>query len=467
MSNSLDPQTIALLVIPFIVLELGLLLYALYDLFQEERRVRGDSKIMWALIIAFVNIIGPLIYFFVGRDESRGAESASGTRPTTRVEPIERILATWPKLASGTGAGEAAAGVEAGVAAGGVAGVAAGVAAGGAPAHELAISTSGLTKRYSGGVIALDHLSLNVPSGSIFGFLGPNGAGKTTTLRLLTGLARATDGTGTVAGIEIGGTDGRLPRNIGYLDQDPRFYGWMRGRELLDMVGKLHGLHGYELRQRVGEVFEIVGLSDAAHRRIGGYSGGMRQRLGIGQALINQPRVLFLDEPVSSLDPEGRRDVLEIVSRLRGTATVFMSTHILNDVERVCDRVAILNVGHLVVEGPIDELLDRYAQPVYELEPEPQQDGALDRLAGLLRGAAWVREIQTTPDTVRVFVNDPKIAGPAILPAIAGSGVTLARFERARPSLEDVFLRLVAERPDIAVAPVNVPVWGLDGRGRR
>jgi ABC-2 type transport system ATP-binding protein len=453
MSNSLDPQTIALLVIPFIVLELGLLLYALYDLFQEERRVRGDSKIMWALIIAFVNIIGPLVYFFVGRDESRGAESASGTRPTTRVEPIERILATWPKLAGGTGVGEAA-------------GVAA-EASSGAGAPELAISTSGLTKRYSGGVIALDHLSLNVPSGSIFGFLGPNGAGKTTTLRLLTGLARATDGTGTVAGIEIGGTDGRLPRNIGYLDQDPRFYGWMRGRELLDMVGKLHGLHGYELRQRVGEVLEIVGLSDAAHRRIGGYSGGMRQRLGIGQALINRPRVLFLDEPVSSLDPEGRRDILEIVSRLRGTATVFMSTHILNDVERVCDRVAILNVGHLVVEGPIDELLDRYAQPVYELEPEPQQDGALERLAGLLRGAAWVREIQTTPDTVRVFVNDPKIAGPAILPAIVGSGVTLARFERARPSLEDVFLRLVAERPDIAVAPVNVPVWGLDGRGRR
>ena len=443
MSNSLDPQTIALLVIPFIVLELGLLLYALYDLFQEERRVRGDSKIMWALIIAFVNIIGPLVYFFVGRDESRGAESTYSARPTTRVEPIERILATWPKLAAG--ATETA----------------------GTATPELAISTSGLTKRYSGGVTALDHLSLNVPSGSIFGFLGPNGAGKTTTLRLLTGLARATDGTGTVAGIEIGGTDGRLPRNIGYLDQDPRFYGWMRGRELLDMVGKLHGLHGYELRQRVGEVLEIVGLSDAAHRRIGGYSGGMRQRLGIGQALINQPRVLFLDEPVSSLDPEGRRDVLEIVSRLRGTATVFMSTHILNDVERVCDRVAILNVGHLVVEGPIDELLDRYAQPVYELEPEPQQDGALDRLAGLLRGAAWVREIQTTPDTVRVFVNDPKIAGPAILPAIAGSGVTLARFERARPSLEDVFLRLVAERPDIAVAPVAVPVWGLDGRGRR
>ena len=229
--------------------------------------------------------------------------------------------------------------------------------------------------------MALDHLNLTVPSGSIFGFLGPNGAGKTTTLRLLTGLATATEGTGTVAGVAIGGTGGQLARNIGYLDQDPRFYGWMNGRELLNMVGQLHGLHGAALRQRVGEVLEIVGLQDAAQRRIGGYSGGMRQRLGIGQALINQPRVLFLDEPVSSLDPEGRRDVLEIISRLRGTATVFMSTHILNDVERVCDRVAILNVGHLVVEGPIDELLDRYAQPIYELEPEPQQAG-VDRPAG-------------------------------------------------------------------------------------
>ena len=167
------------------------------------------------------------------------------------------------------------------------------------------------------------------------------------------------------------------------------------------------------------EVLEIVGLREAGHRRIGGYSGGMRQRLGIGQALVNQPRVLFLDEPVSSLDPEGRRDVLDIISRLRGVATVFMSTHILNDVERVCDRVAILNLGHLVVEGPIAELLDCYAQPIYELEPEPQQPGAVERLAGLMRGQPWAQDVRTTPDTVRVFVNDPQIAGPAILPLVA------------------------------------------------
>jgi ABC-2 type transport system ATP-binding protein len=431
-SNALDPTTLALVIVPLVIIELGLLIYSVYDLFQEDRRVRGDSKIIWALIIFFANGIGPLIYLFVGRDESRGKEVASV--PAAPTESIARILKTWPKL-------EASA--------------------------DASIVTTGLTKRYGGGVLALDHLNLTVPSGSIFGFLGPNGAGKTTTLRLLTGLATATDGTASVAGVRIGGTGGQLACNIGYLDQDPRFYGWMKGRELLEMVGRLHGLHGAQLRQRVGEVLEIVGLTTAAHRRLGGYSGGMRQRLGIGQALINQPRVLFLDEPVSSLDPEGRRDVLEIISRLRGIATVFMSTHILNDVERVCDRVAILNLGHLVVEGPIDQLLDEYAQPIYELEPEPQQDGSVERLAGMMTGQPWTERVQTTPDTVRVFVNDPKVAGPAILPLVISSGVRLARYERARPSLEDVFLRLVAAGGPAVAPPVEVPAWGLDGRGRR
>ena len=425
-------QVIALAVVPFLILQFGLMLYAAYDLFQEDRRVLGDSKILWALVILFVNVIGPLTYFFIGRDESRGAATeGNGSSPSNSTATI---LATWPTLSSGDDAG---------------------------------VATANLTKRYGAGIVALDNLTLAVPSGSIFGFLGPNGAGKTTTLRLLTGLATATGGTATVAGVEIGGTNGRLARNIGYLDQDPRFYPWMRGRELLNMVGELHGLLGAPLRKRVGEVLEIVGLENAAHRRIGGYSGGMRQRLGIGQALINQPKVLFLDEPVSALDPEGRRDVLEIISRLRGTATVFISTHILNDVERVCDRVAILNFGHLVVEGPIDDLLDRYAQPIYELVPEPQQPGAIERLAGIMREQPWQHEVLATADTVRVFVNDPRVAGPALLPLVVSSGVSLARFERARPSLEDVFLRLVAESGPAIAPQVDIPVSGLDGRGRR
>ena len=306
-----------------------------------------------------------------------------------------------------------------------------------------AIETRGLGKTF-GSVTALRHLDLAIPAGSIFGLLGPNGAGKTTTIRLLTGLARPTRGTATVDGVPIGATDGVLQRRIGYLDQDPRFYGWMRGVELLDLVARLHGIAQPERGRRVGEVLEIVGLTDAARRKIGTYSGGMRQRLGIGQAILNRPSVLFLDEPVSSLDPEGRRDVLEIVERLRGSATVVLSTHILTDVERVCDRVAILNYGSLVIEAPIGELLERHAQPVYEIDPEPGQPDALDRLRTPLSGQPWVRDLRVEHGVLRVFVRDPAVAGPALLPLLAATGVTLAGFQRARPSLEDVFLHLVA-----------------------
>jgi ABC-2 type transport system ATP-binding protein len=170
----------------------------------------------------------------------------------------------------------------------------------------------------------------------------------------------------------------------------------------------------------------------------------MRQRLGIGQAIMNRPPVLFLDEPVSSLDPEGRRDLLEIIAALRGTATVFMSTHILSDVERVCDRVAILNYGRLVIESEMQALLERYARPIYRVDPEPGQPDALERLAAALRGQPWLQDVRTEHGVLRVAVHDPAVAGPALLPLLAASGVTLAAFERQRPSLEDVFLQLTA-----------------------
>jgi ABC-2 type transport system ATP-binding protein len=172
----------------------------------------------------------------------------------------------------------------------------------------------------------------------------------------------------------------------------------------------------------------------------------MRQRLGIGQALLARPSVLFLDEPVSSVDPEGRRDILDIVDGLRGTTTVFLSTHILADVERVCDRVAILDFGRLVIEAPIDELLERYAQPIYTIEPEPGQADALDRLSAALRDRPWLRDIRRENGLLRVVVSDAAVAGPALLPLLAATGIALVRFERARPSLEEVFLHLVAVR---------------------
>jgi ABC-2 type transport system ATP-binding protein len=338
------------------------------------------------------------------------------------------------------------------------------VTASGSPVLEAAISTIDLTRRY-GPILALDGLDLDVPAGSVFGLLGPNGAGKTTAIRLLTGIAHPTRGSARVAGVPIDAPNGLLQRRIGYLDQDPRFYGWMRGRELLEFVGRLHGLDGATLRTRVGEVLDTIGLADAADRSVGGYSDGMRQRLGIGQAMLNRPAVLFLDEPVSSIDPEGRRDILDIVGQLRGSATVFLSTHILGDVERVCDRVGILNYGRLVIEAPIGDLLERYARPIYTIDPEPGQADGTERLAAALRDQPWATEVRMERGRIRVVVSDTTLAGPALLPIIAATGVTIAAFERSRPSLEDVFLHLVAAGKgpsDRGDGPEGGPVRGQD-----
>ncbi len=320
---------------------------------------------------------------------------------------------------------------------------------------EPAIVARGLTKRY-GTILALDGLDLDVPTGSIFGLLGPNGAGKSTTIRILTGLAEATSGSATVAGVEAGLDRPELHRRLGYLDQDPRFYAWMRGRELLELTGRLSGLRGAELHDRVGAMLDRTGLRTAAERRIGGWSGGMRQRLGIAQALLHEPAIVFLDEPVSSLDPEGRRDLLELIARLRGETTVVLSTHVLSDVERVCDRVAILDRGRLITEGPLEDLLERHARPIFRLLTETGQDAAVELLVERLRAADWATSVTTEPGgLVKVAVRDAASASGAILPLVVDRGVRLASFERARPTLEDVFLELVGPpSPD-----------DLDGRG--
>ncbi len=350
-----------------------------------------------------------------------------------------------------------------------------GTAGAGAAAAASAISTRALTKRF-GDVLALDGLDLAVPAGSVFGLLGPNGAGKTTTLRLLLGLARPTAGSASVAGVAVAGPgsgDGRAQARIGYLDQSPRYYGWMRGRELLELAGRLHGLSGPTLRGRVDEVLELVGIADVARRRIGGYSGGMRQRLGIGAAIVGRPAVLFLDEPVSSLDPEGRRDVLAIVDRLRGSATVVLSTHVLTDVERVCDRVAILHRGRLVVASPLDDLVARYAPPTFRIEVAGDGRGGDDdgrraadaaRLAEVLRTSAGVTEARTDGPVVIVRVPDPDTAGTRLLGILAGAAIPIDAVARVRPTLEDVFLDLVGTplppEPPARGAAGPGPAWG-------
>ena len=315
-----------------------------------------------------------------------------------------------------------------------------------------AISCKDLTKRY-GDVLALDHLSLDVPTGAIFGFLGPNGAGKTTALRLLTGLAFPDSGGATIAGMDIATGGAALHRRIGFLDQSPQYYGWMRGRELLTFVGEIFGLRGKSLRERVDETLALAGLTDAAHRRIGGYSGGMRQRLGLAQALINQPDVLFLDEPVSALDPEGRHDILEAIASLRGKSTIFMSSHVLADVERICDAVAIIDHGRLIVSATVTELQERYAQPIFTIEPEPGQDAKLAPLVNALREATWAGDVVQEHGVIRVLARDTTLAKSEILGLLTAHAIEVQRFERGRPSLEDIFLRLTGpDRPEKATA---------------
>ena len=460
--SSFDPR-ILLLVVPLLLLQVGLLLAAVVDLLRMDRHVRGGSKGVWALIIVFVNMIGPILYFLVGRVDGPVGDEASGPGAPGWGSPHDPPIA-----GAALGAGPDA-GAEPGAGASTVPVTPAGPVTatdGVPPAAEVtaapmfpappplpdvppAITVENLTRRYPG-VLALDGLSLVIPTGSVFGLLGPNGAGKTTCLRLLAGLGRATAGRATVAGVPVSADDPTVRRSLGFLEQDPRAYGWMTGREQLRFLGRLHGMEGAALERAVADALARLDLTVAADRRAGTYSGGMRQRLGIAGALVHRPRVVVLDEPVSALDPEGRRDVLSLIAGLRGESTVLFSTHVLADVERICDRVGILDHGRLVVEGPLGDLLDRYALPVWRIEAEPGQDAAVGALATRLRDMAWITAVGVDHGLLTVAVADPGLAARGLLQIVGETELAVISVARARPTLEDVFLRLTGDAGEAA-----------------
>jgi ABC-2 type transport system ATP-binding protein len=295
-----------------------------------------------------------------------------------------------------------------------------------------AIEIRQLVKRF-GEHTAVDSLNLTVPSGTCFAFLGPNGAGKTTTLRIMTGLARATSGQVLIEGVEVGKSS--YPP-LAYLPDTPSFYNWMNPRQFLAYIAQLHRLE----RPAIDETLEQVGLLDAAKKRIGGFSRGMKQRLGLAQALLPKPRVLLLDEPVSALDPAGRKDILEVLSALRGKMTVFFSTHILNDAERICDEVAILNQGRLILQADRDELLAKYVRPVFEIDTLPEAIPQLAELEQRLKPLAWIERLETQGAQLRVFVRDLATAQHELLSLLVG--IPVIRFEMLGANLEDVFLSL-------------------------
>ncbi|HEX9097781.1 MAG TPA: ABC transporter ATP-binding protein [Candidatus Dormibacteraeota bacterium] len=300
-----------------------------------------------------------------------------------------------------------------------------------------AIETVGLTKTY-GQVRALDGLDLVVDEGSIFGFLGPNGAGKTTTVRLLTGLAHPTTGVVKVLGSRVRAGD-TVGTGMGFLPDVPGFYDWMTGGEFLRFAGSLFGTAKPQLESRLDMLLDLAGLVDVK-TKIGGYSRGMKQRLGIAQALINAPRLLVLDEPTSALDPIGRKEVLEMLASLRGRSTVFFSTHILADVDRVCDTVAIIDRGRLVVQAPMRDLKSRYASHKLVLEVT---DGA-DALAAEIAAQPWAAAMVRAPNgAIEVTVSDMSIAQREIPVLVAARGLGLSRLEAGEVQLEEVFVELV------------------------
>jgi len=302
------------------------------------------------------------------------------------------------------------------------------------------VQVENLKKTY-GPVHALDGLNMEVAPGAVFGFLGPNGAGKTTTLRILTGLARPTSGQAQVAGINVLKNGPRLARRIGHLPEEPAFYPWMTPRELLDYLGRLYGFSSADRVSRTRELLALVRMEEVARRRIGGFSRGMRQRLGVAAALFHRPQVLFLDEPASALDPAGRKEVLDLIATLRGQCTVVMSTHILADVERVCDTIGIIAKGRMLIQARREELLERYAVSAFEIEAEDR--AALARWAGDLEQIPWVAAATVQNGSLRVNVKDLRAAKRELLPMAVRAGLVLNRYEEIRPSLEDVFLQLV------------------------
>ncbi len=201
----------------------------------------------------------------------------------------------------------------------------------------------------------INGLSMSIPENTIFGFLGKNGAGKTTTMKMILGFLKKDEGSIEVFGEEVSFGQSKTNRFIGYLPDVPEFYGYMTAKEYLNLCGAITGLSKNEIKNKSVELLELVGLRDV-NKRISGYSRGMKQRLGIAQALLNSPKLLICDEPTSALDPLGRKEILDIILKIKDSTTVIFSTHILSDVEAICDHVVVLDKGKNVLEGSIDEL---------------------------------------------------------------------------------------------------------------
>lgn len=299
------------------------------------------------------------------------------------------------------------------------------------------LEVTGLHKKY-GSHLSVGGISFEIEAGRCVALLGPNGAGKTTTLRMLAGLLPPTSGRISFNG-HPPGDDYR--KALGYLPQAPAFYGWMSGLEYVVFAAKLSGMNSREAAENSAAALDRVGLRESAGRRISGYSGGMKQRLGLAQALVHRPRLLLLDEPVSALDPVGRREVMELLRDIREETTVIFSTHVLHDAEEICDDIILMNKGVIAEKGTLANLRSQYSLPIIRLCVE-KEENALRWLEALVQ-KPFIVQSQLAAGQAVLNVSDVELARREILQEASGLDIPLLQFEAGSSTLEDLFMKVV------------------------
>jgi len=310
------------------------------------------------------------------------------------------------------------------------------------------LQVKGLTKTF-GTVDAVAGIDFSIATGHCVALLGPNGAGKTTTIKMITGLLKQTAGQMDFMGSAQAGNHREL---IGYLPQSPSFYNWMTGMEYVIYAGRLCGLSAAEAKKRAKELLERVGISSAAKRRIGSYSGGMKQRLGLAQALVHQPKLLVMDEPVSALDPIGRREVLELLRELKRETTVLFSTHVLHDAEELCDDVIIIRNGKVALQGAIEKIRNEHRKPIIELQIERDANSErwlssyVERIQPAFTNSSKTslfQDVQLLNGIARFTVNEVDAARRSLLEELTREQIKVSKLEIGHSSLEDLFMRVV------------------------
>jgi ABC-2 type transport system ATP-binding protein len=307
-----------------------------------------------------------------------------------------------------------------------------------------AIEARNLSRTFKGGIEAVRDVELNIPEGEVFGFLGPNGAGKSTTVRMLCTLLPPSGGSASVAGHDVVADGDAVRHSIGVALQEIGLDPVQTGRELLELQCGLYGITGSAGRERAAELLELVGLSEAADRRTKTYSGGMKRRLDLASALVHRPRVLFLDEPTTGLDPASRLTVWDEVRRINaGGTTIFLTTQYLEEADELCDRLAIIDHGELVAQGTPEELKAEIGNDVVSVELHGADAGRTQAVIGELPG---LERVIAEEDALALFVEDGASSIAEIVRRLDAADVAVGAISVSRPSLDDVFLEATGRR---------------------